>query len=194
MLQWVFPGDKSEQVPALPSPGGSPEPHAVRWPVRARGSSWPAAERPLEQADSFQTHLSRWFTVFFASLRFLFLEQLTREMATTREHSSPAGALQQLVNHLRTMWLRPCDVDGAGARTQGLGSRSAAWPGRGTGARKVGPRSPWVRCPQIWCRGGWVGGAAGVLGTGRSPLPGFPDVRSCYGDAAPQEFADVSAE
>lgn len=166
MLQRVFPGGKSEQVPALPSPGGSPEPHAVRWPVRARGSSWPAAERPLEQADSFQTHLSRWFTVFFASLRFLFLEQLTREMATTREHSSPAGALQQLVNHLRTMWLRPCDVDGAGARTQGLGSCSAAWPGRGTGARKVGPRSPWVGAlsPDLVPWG---------LGGGRSRGPGY---------------------
>lgn len=140
----------------VPAPGTAWSRPALCWPVRAVSTDpWQRRERPVRQADPFQTHLRRWFTVYFASLHFLFLEQLTREMAAVNT-AALQSALQQLVNHLRTMWLRPCDVDGAGVRTQDLGSHSAAWPGRGTG----GP-GRWVpdprgcAVPRSGATGGW---------------------------------------
>lgn len=82
-------------------------------------------------------------------------------------------ALQQLVNHLRTMWLHQCDVDRVGVRTQDLGSRSAACPGRGTGGPEGGSQIPkGAQSPGLvpwgvgwWARqGSWVPTGALRLG------------------------------
>lgn len=93
MLERVCPEDQSEQVPAPAGPRDGPEPHALRWPVRALSSDpWQqlVGGGAAGQAGRLLPNPPRpWVTTFFASLHFL--EQLARDVAATGAHAGSAG-------------------------------------------------------------------------------------------------------